>query len=195
LTESAPRQVNTRYGQKTVWDIKSQDGRRFQSWDQGTGMQAQNLAGQQVRVIYVEKPSSDPQYPPNLQLESIQPLGLPGPGAAAVAVPAQAPQAAPQQAPAAQPAPAAAQPLPAAQATPGAGSSGPSAEDKASMRRSAAVKAGAYLCAGDPEIDFWRLVDQILTFIETGKDPIPFLNSDAESSQQTGQQDEFPPGF
>lgn len=174
----AGRQVNTRNGQKTVWDCKTQDGRTFQTWDQPLALQAQNLVGQQVQVVYKEKPSRDPQYPPNLELETITPMGLPGSGAAAASMaPMAAPTAAaPQMAPLQQ------------VGSPAGGLASPAAgpmteHDKDCMRRSAAVKAAAYAWAADPETqDFWILVDQILVFIETGNDPVPF--SGGEQQQQ-----------
>lgn len=193
------RNVNTRNGPKTVWDCKTQDGRTFQSWDQGLAQQAQNLVGQQVQVIYKETPSRDPQYPPNLQLETITPMGLQGPGAAAAPMqPApMAAQPAPTPMGAAPMQPAQTAPLPASHGTPGAGTgSGPSQEDKASMRRSAAVKAASYLAASlggdDPETDFWLLAEQVLTYIETGNDP--FRSSQSAQAGQAAP-NEFPPGF
>lgn len=191
VVSSTPRNVNTKYGQKQVWDITAQDGRKFQSWEAGIGMQAANLAGQQVTVVYVEKPSRDPQYPPNLEVESLTPQ--PGfTGAAAQAQPGPPPQAQPaaqpqpQQPPAPQPAPVPAPMAPQAAPQPQAASpaAGPMTEhDKECMRRSAAVKAASYAWAADPEQDYWKLVDQILVYIETGNDPVPFLGSGAETSQ------------
>lgn len=179
-----PRQVNTRNGVKTVWDIVDDRGRKLQTWNQELSQQAFNLVGQPVRIEYVEKPSSDPQYPPNLQLELIQPTGMAGPGAAAVAqqaAPAPQPQQAAPQPMQAAPSPMQAAPLPAAQGTAGAGTGGVSEHDKECMRRSAAVKAAAMKWSADPDADFWMLVNEILVFIETGNDPIPF-----EAGQQPG---------
>lgn len=190
-----PRQVNTRNGVKTVWDILDDRQRKLQTWNQELSQQAFNLVGQPVRIEYVEKPSSDPQYPPNLQLELIQPTGMAGPGAAAMTQPASQPQQPQPQPVQAQPAPMQAAPLPAAQGTAGAGTGGVSDHDRDCMRRSAAVKAAAMKWSADPDADFWMLVNEILVFIESGNDPIPFNAGQAgavTSAVPSGPSDDIP---
>ncbi len=180
------RQVSTRYGDKTVVDVKDERGRDLQIWKTDLATQAYNLAfdpqtkqpnGVPLRVEYIEKPSSDPQYPPNLEIKAVGPAGAQG---APVAAPAQqqfAPGAAaagvtmgqaPVQAPVLpQPAAAGGNPqIP-------QGRSGPSEDDKIHMRRSAAIKAAAVYSAGTGA-DLWTSAHEMLRFIETGEDPIPF---------------------
>jgi hypothetical protein len=187
VTSMTKRNVNTNFGAKDVFDVFDERGRKFGTFREQLATQMYALAFDArtntptkipIRVRFREKPSKNPDYPPNLSLESAEPaeaqamLGQPRVPAADGAVgAAQGFQPAPPSAPS--PAAAAAvQAIPTAQR-------GMAAEERLEIARSVAVKSAAWIASAqgldmsEGGIDFWRLVQEMTTFIETGNDPIP----------------------
>ena len=52
IEDVSSRQVSTRYGPKTVWNIKASDGRYYGTWDAELGQAAGRSRGQQVEIEY-----------------------------------------------------------------------------------------------------------------------------------------------